>query len=355
MSHVLHRLFSRRFRVWRWGGLACALLVSAAWAEVSFGPAGSPSWTMEKWISTYRQAPKQHSFKGVFVVSMPSAASVSSSRITHAARRGDVTERIEALTGPQRITYRHNNEASTFFPDAKVVRQEHLGAASVLPGAVGEKFKGTSTQYRVLRGGRTRVAGYDAYTVNFKPIDDLRFGYRVWSDVATGLVLKMQTVDASGAVIEQSEFSELTLDVPVSTDGLLQDMKRVPAGYKVMRTKTTVAQLAHEGWVVRDLPEGFELVTCYKRDHAKSLSWLQCVFSDGMASASIFLERYDAGRHRQEGQMAMGATNTLVARSVDAQQNEWWATVVGEVPAVTLRAILTAMERTPSKSNPTPR
>jgi hypothetical protein len=53
--------------------------------------------------------------------------------------------------------------------------------------------------------------------------------------------------------------------------------------------------------------------------------------------------------------MAMGATNTLVARSVDAQQNEWWATVVGEVPAVTLRAILTAMERTPSKSNPTPR
>ena len=51
----------------------------------------------------------------------------------------------------------------------------------------------------------------------------------------------------------------------------------------------------------------------------------------------------------------MGATHTLVVRSVDAQQHEWWATVVGEVPTATLRAILTAMERTPAKSNPTPR
>ena len=345
----------RGFHQWRWGGLACALLASAAWAEVTFGPAGAPNWTMEKWTSTYRQAPKQHSFKGVFIVSMPSAASVSSSRITHVARNGDVVERIEALTGPQRITYRHNNEVSSFFTDAKVVRQEHLGASGALPGSVGEKFKAASAQYRVSPGARTRVAGYDAYTVDFKPVDALRFGYRVWSDVGTGLVLKMQTVGPNGAVLEQSEFSELAMDAPGAAEGLLRDMKEVPAGYKVMRTKTAPAQLAAEGWMVRDLPSGFELVTCYKRDQAKSQGWLQCVFSDGMASVSIFLERYDAGRHRQEGKMAMGATHTLVVRSVDAQQHEWWATVVGEVPTATLRAILTAMERIPAKSNPTPR
>jgi sigma-E factor negative regulatory protein RseB len=69
-----------------------------------------------------------------------------------------------------------------------------------------------------------------------------------------------------------------------------------------------------------------------------------------MASASIFLERYDPERHRQEGAMSMGATHTLVARSVDANKTEWWATVVGEVPSVTLEAILKSMERLPPAS-----
>ncbi len=345
---------SKRMVLWQLGWLALGLCSQAsAWAgsDVTFGPAGAPNWSMEKWTATFRQAPKAHSFKGVFIVSMPSVASVASSRITHVVRRGDVVERIEALTGQQRITFRHNNEVMTFFPDAKVVRHEQLApGAGAFPGA-GEKFKASSAQYQVIPGGRSRIAGYETYAVDFRPVDQWRFGYRIWSDIKTGLVLKLQTM-AGASVIEQSEFSELTQDVSADANALVQEMKQIPSGYKMVRAKAQSTSAASEGWTVGALPDGFEMVTCYKRAEIRSLGWLQCVFSDGMASASIFLERYDPSRHRQEGQMAMGATHTLVKRMVDAHKQEWWATVVGEVPIATLRAISESMARAPDPKTP---
>jgi sigma-E factor negative regulatory protein RseB len=256
---------------------------------------------------------------------MPNVSSVASSRITHAVRRNDVLERIEALTGPQRTTYRRNEMVTTVFPDAKVVRHERLGSwGGVFPGTGAEAYKTAPSQYRVIPGGRGRIAGYETYRVDFRPADRWRFGYRVWPDVRTGLVLKLQTLGADGSVIEQSEFSELALNADVSAETLIKEMNRVPPGYKVLRSKTVATTPANEGWRVRNLPEGFEPVTCYKRaDQKAAHGWLQCVFSDGMASASIFLERYDPERHRQEGAMSMGATHTLVARSVDANKTEW--------------------------------
>ncbi|WP_169717447.1 MucB/RseB C-terminal domain-containing protein [Comamonas serinivorans] len=327
--------------------LGAASLPAVAKGGVSFGPAGAPDWSMETWTALFRKAPKEHSFKGVFIVSMPNVSSVSSSRITHVVHKRDVIERIEALTGQQRITYRRNAQATTVFPDAKIVRHEQLGAqGGVFPGA-GDRFKAASAHYRVAPGGRGRIAGFETYTVDFRPLDGWRFGYRVWSDVKTGLVLKLQTLGSDGSVIEQSEFSELALDPAIKADALLAEMQRVPPGYKVVRSKAAVTTPAGEGWSVQDLPAGFEPVTCYKREPAKAHGWLQCVFSDGMASVSIFLERYDPERHRQEGHMSMGATHTLVTRSVDANKTEWWATVVGEVPTTTLRGVLKAMERLP--------
>lgn len=333
-------------------GLACALAGEPVLAkpEVAFGPAGSPDWPMEKWTAFFRKAPKSHSFKGVFVVAMPNVPSLASSRITHVVRRKDVLERIEALTGQARVTYRHNEMVATVFPDAKVVRHERLGSwGGVFPGTGAEASKAAPSQYKVIPGGRGRIAGHETYRVDFQPVDQWRFGYRIWPEVRTGLVLKLQTLNADGRVIEQSEFSELAFNAGISAETLDKEMKRVPPGYKVLNSKAVVTTAAKEGWQVRNLPEGFEAVTCYKRaDQKASRGWLQCVFSDGMASASVFLERYDPERHRQEGMMAMGATHTVVARSVDADKVEWWATVVGEAPPVTLETILRSMNRLPT-------
>jgi sigma-E factor negative regulatory protein RseB len=68
---------------------------------------------------------------------------------------------------------------------------------------------------------------------------------------------------------------------------------------------------------------------------------MQWVFSDGLASVSVFAEPFDAKRHGTEGGMSTGATHSHSRR-----QGDFWLTVVGEVPAQTLRQFAQHIERT---------
>jgi sigma-E factor negative regulatory protein RseB len=67
---------------------------------------------------------------------------------------------------------------------------------------------------------------------------------------------------------------------------------------------------------------------------------MQWIFSDGLASVSLFVEALDRQRHTQEGVLASGATHTLTQRVQD-----WWLTAVGEVPPQTLKAFAQSLER----------
>ena len=78
-------------------------------------------------------------------------------------------------------------------------------------------------------------------------------------------------------------------------------------------------------------------MSSYKRPAEGVLQW---IFSDGLASVSIFVEEYDRQRHQQEGVFASGATHTLTRRLED-----WWITAVGEVPPQTLKAFSLSLER----------
>jgi sigma-E factor negative regulatory protein RseB len=78
-------------------------------------------------------------------------------------------------------------------------------------------------------------------------------------------------------------------------------------------------------------------MSCYKRPAEGVMQW---IFSDGLASLSLFVESYDPKRHTQEGVFASGATHTLLRRVQD-----WWLTAVGEVPPQTLKAFAQNLER----------
>jgi len=67
---------------------------------------------------------------------------------------------------------------------------------------------------------------------------------------------------------------------------------------------------------------------------------LQSVFSDGLTHVSVFIEPYDAKRHRQPMRTSQGATHTLMSRHGD-----WWVTVMGEVPLATAQQFEAALER----------
>jgi sigma-E factor negative regulatory protein RseB len=245
-------------------------------------------------------------------------------------------ERVDTLTGAPRSTFRRNDEVFTFLPESRTVRAERREALGRFPELVKADESAIPEFYAARPLGADRVAGFDTDVVQLVPKDGLRFGYRIWSEKKTGMVVKLQTVDAENSVLEQAAFSELQMDAPVRIDRLAQ-MMAPPPGWRVERSEPVRTTPASEGWALRAAVPGFKPMSCYRRAGPGAMQW---VFSDGLASVSLFLEPFEAQRHGQEGVFASGATHTLTRRLAD-----WWLTAVGEVPPQTLKAFAQNLER----------
>jgi len=325
-----------------WIAAAMAMAVAASQAAAASPRVPDPrpgdgraERTVSEWLSRMHDASRQRSFIGTFVVSSSDGA-MSSARIWHACDGQRQIDRIESLSGERRFTFRRDDEVLTFLPDSRTVRSERREALGLFPELQRPDDSAIPDFYSARRVGSDRVAGFDADIVQLLPKDALRFGYRIWSEKKSGLVVKLQTLDDTGKVLEQAAFSELQLDAPVRMDRLAQ-MMAVPEGWRVEKTEAVKTSAAAEGWGLKNPVAGFKPMNCYKRPSEGVLQW---IFSDGLASVSLFVETYDRQRHAQEGMFTSGATHTLTRRVQD-----WWVTVVGEVPPQTLRAFSLSLER----------
>ena len=305
-----------------------------------------PPMGVVEWLQRMHAASRRHSYIGTFVVSA-STGNLSSARIWHVCEGDQLMERIEALSGAPRSTFRRNDQVLTFLPESRVAKSERRENLELFPNLLGAPDSSLAELYGVRVVGKDRVAGFDADVVQLIPRDALRFGYRVWSERRSGLVIKLQTVDAEGHVVEQSAFSELQLDARVRMQALSQMMSST-AGYKVEKSELQRTTAQSEGWTLKSPVAGFKPVSCYRRalgGAAQSERTLQWTFSDGLASVSLFLEPYDAQRQMQEVVLTLGATYTLTRRLTD-KNGDWWLTAVGEVPPQTLDAFAQSLART---------
>lgn len=331
-------------------GLGASLAMGAPPGGVAF-TASSPAEVVSapaerdvaQWVERMHSAPCRRSYAGVFVV-MSANGAMSSSKIWNACDGQQQVERVESLSGTPRTVFRRNDEVRTFLPQARIVRTDRRDAAGLFPRV--PLVSGTSIAqfYGAHLAGQERVAGFVADVVLFKPLDTLRFGYRLWVEHETGLVVKLQTLASDGRVLEQAAFSELDLNAPVRVEQLARLMDAT-AGYKMVAPAVVKTNAQAEGWTLRQPVAGFVPVSCHRRavsaaDDAQSV--LQCLYSDGLASVSLFLESFDPQRHPAQTQVSvMGATQLLAQRvPPDA-----WLTAVGEVPLQTLRLFAGQLER----------
>jgi sigma-E factor negative regulatory protein RseB len=316
-------------------------------SSISPGGGETPALGVVEWLQRMHAASRQRSYVGTFVVSAPTG-SLSSARIWHVCEGDLQMERIEALSGPPRSTFRRNDHVMTFLPETKVVKSEKRENLELFPNLLGTPDSSIGDFYGARVLGKDRVAGFDADVVQLEPRDGLRFGYRVWSERRSGLVVKLQTIDGESRVIEQSAFSELQLDPPVKAQALAQMMGST-AGYRVEKSELERTTAAKEGWSLRAPIAGFKPVSCYRRPAGVAGSGaqghtMQWTFSDGLASVSLFVEPYDAQRQPREVLLALGATYTLTRR-LPGKDGDWWLTAVGEVPPQTLDAFAQSLVR----------
>lgn len=325
------------------------LLAAPAWAsgQTQLAQSTSPD-DARAWLLRIHQAANTSSYRGTLVYSV--GGSMSSSRVWHYWVADQTWEKLESLDGRQRQIVRHNEDVHTIWPQARVAvieKREALPGWQATPQSVDLL---ALEQYRLQRQGVSRVAGREADVLLLSPGDDLRYAQRLWADRLTGLMLRAEVLSAAPEyrVIEAAAFSEVEIGIKPQPK-LLMQVTAATQGFRIVRPKQERVSLQDEGWVVDKPVKGFNLKGCVRREleggqtaaaGAAPVPVLQAVFTDGLAHVSLFIEPYDAQRHRAEMQASLGATSTVTVR-----RQGYWFTAVGDAPVQTLKLLAESLAR----------
>jgi len=335
-----------------WG---VALLVAALCGASAQGTVMQPrgvarvapadSLSAAQWLDRIREAAQQQNYEGVFVYQR--GAFVQSSRITHYASRAEGEyEQIESLDGQPRRMLRHNDTLYTFVPERHLCVVEKRLNRNAFPALLSTSGNQALTGYTLKLRGAGRVAGVPARIIDLLPKDGYRFAYRLYVDARSGLLLREQTLDANGQVLEQLSFSQIRIGAPVNktpiVNGIHSAMNK--AGWTVVNSPVAPVNIEAQGWVLPAAAPGFRKIRELRRPMAAQDAGVppipvdQAVFSDGIAAVSIFIEPV-AHNSRKAGTGNSGATHVLVT-----QRAGHWLTLMGEVPQATLQKFAAAIE-----------
>lgn len=318
-------------------------LLSLVFVGQVHAQASSPQLGVEGWLARLQEAASRRTYTGTFVVT--AADRLSSARIWHVSEGLQNIERVDALSGVPRTVFRRNDEVLTLLPQSHMAISEKRQSLGQFPDWLSRADASIAQHYELRPLGLDRVAGWEADVAKLIPKDGWRFGYRVWTERISGLVLKLQTVGLDQSILEQAAFSDMQLASSLSI-GKLSAMMNEVQGYRIKKSELMLTTADQEGWDWKAVVPGFKLVSCYKRDipqRVPGASGMQCAFTDGLAGVSMFIEPFDAARHGRpmsHDAFAMGATRMQMQRVGD-----WWLTAVGEVPQPTLQQLARSFER----------
>jgi sigma-E factor negative regulatory protein RseB len=213
---------------------------------------------------------------------------------------------------------------------------EKSRALKHFPPAFPNQIENLADYYRFTLNGTGKVAGRVTQRIEITPKDNYRFGHHLWVDSKTGLLLQTHLINEQGQPIEQFVFTDIKY-LDTIPDELLKpgvDKK----GFTWIEAKDDGKKVAgsFEGMDISWLPDGFmEDMKINKKLPNSIIPVEQVVFSDGLASVSVFIEEeIEHDPTSLLGGTRMGALN-VHGRTL----GDYHLTVIGEVPYRTVKKI----------------
>ena len=287
-----------------------------------------------EWLKKVAAAAHQLNYTGTYIYQYGDY--VETSRVSHVKDESGEHEKLEALDGSPREVIRNNDEVLCFKPDNNTsVVVEKRKVEKSFPALLPKQLESITENYRVRFAEPDRTAGYTCQVIVLEPKDQYRYRHKLWADQATGLLLKASMLNEKNEVIGQFAFTQVAIGGKIDKESL----KPKIAGRKVVISSepAVVTELQQNDltWVVKPLPPGFNQVTVMKRMlPGKDVPVRHLVFSDGLATVSVFIEPIMGGMKPMHGLTRQGMIN-IYARAVADHQ----ITVLGEVPVITVTQI----------------
>jgi sigma-E factor negative regulatory protein RseB len=316
-----------------WGTAFCLVGPLAYGADVATGSkatAAGGGRSPTEWLRAIRTAAQRANYIGTIVYQR--GDEVRSSHIVHFFDGAGPRERVLTLDGRAREFIRHGDEVQCLYPKLRRVVIEQAGPRATFPALGQVGLSRVLEHYLLTEGDVERVAGVECRVLHLAPRDALRYGYNLWVEPNSGLLLKVQVLDGEDGVIEQIAFSDVRIGEPVNLAELKPSWST--AGWEVVRHPSHQIELSRQGWSIT-APEGFHVMTEVERrlGNDSTQAALQAVYSDGLATVSVFIEP-GAALADPEPAQHHGPSSAFMRRVGDAR-----VTVVGEVPPLTARSI----------------
>ena len=293
------------------------------------------------------------SYDGVF--SYFNGGELASLRVVHKVVDGIQRERLVHLNGaPREIVRRGDKVSCIVMPGDDLIALEKSIPAGPFARAFVGQFERIEDTYSVGRFGEGRVAGRMATRVAISPKDQHRYGYRLWLDRDTALLLRSELIDHEGNKLEIFMFNQLRLGDEVLVAALEpEDLQGSMVSHLTLQPAKTTRPLAANStqsspsWSTHWLPPGFKMATAdLRRKPASGQNVSSLMYTDGLAAFSIFIEPMP-----QRGAATMVSQNgatVAVTHRVDGENGYFLVTLVGEIPVATAHEIIASVHQKPS-------
>ncbi|MEJ2572311.1 MAG: MucB/RseB C-terminal domain-containing protein [Gammaproteobacteria bacterium] len=309
------------------------LTVLGLFAEQARAAAADESAKEAKvWLDKISSSAKAVSYEGTFIFRRDDQ--LVTMHLVHVVDGMGERERLSSVSGVPREFFRSKEGVVCLTPGQRRITINKGSLTRNFPAQLAGGMQDLEKNYHLLMGDKDRIAGRSAQMVVIEPKDNYRYGYRIWVDEKTGLLLQSDLVNGRGNAVEQFMFTSLNV-VDKPTPKMVQAVTMSDKMRKALKmSKPNTMPVADVRWRIMNMPSGFSLVERYQHKRAKRGPVEQLVLTDGMATVSVFVEQL--GRHARpfNGVSHVGAVNAY-----GAVVNNHQLTVVGEVPLATVRLI----------------
>lgn len=321
------------------------LLVVALW----LGGATAADEDAREWLREMSEASQELNYRGTFVYLHQGR--MEAMRVIHRAADGGEQERLVALTGEAREVIRDKQRVTCILPKSKSVMVGRSLPRKPFPAALPRDLGDLADNYEFVVQGEDRMAGRSARIVLIRPRDDLRYGYRLWLDTASRMLLKSELIDGDSRAVEQMMFTHIEFP-PTIAEGELQSSLHGEAYTRDGHERPAAEPMSESDWTVAALPPGFVLT--HSNRHALSSPTGQqvehLVFSDGLATVSVYIEPLpefaeESGPEARMGTAPMGASNMGAVNTLGLRRDGHQIMVVGEVPRTTVERMGESVRR----------
>lgn len=307
--------------------LIAALAICLSAIAVAQTPSGQMDSSVADLLKKMSEKPRQINYAGIFTYQHKDNPALQTFRILHWHQGGSTYDRLQHLNGPEREISR-----TGLTSDCESIGDKLRQGKMPLIGDLVSQMK----DYHFELRNKERIAGRSATVLLAVPQDQFRYSYFFSIDDETGLILKVWLVDEKAHPLERYQFMELDLNPDISR------FAEIPSAEirKNLPSKSNCVDLQGPSrWQLAWVPSGF----LFSGEGQPRQNLEMLMFTDGLATFSVFIEPATANVKVPEGVAQRGATLAMMT-GLQHEGQIYRVTVVGEIPAVTAQRVIQGLE-----------